>query len=163
MAGPQSRRCSMCSIHFPMSVEKCPSCDGALWYSQTEPDELWQWRAESIRQTREAAQHRDYIRETFGHDPIDVPYMVIPLFEVVEGKAWTARVMDVYNHENSKRILKAGDLIEVPDGEDGSHLYEVSGPSFHPTDGSGAKYLLHRMAPGNFFPPEWVEEFQHGD
>ncbi len=161
--GAQSKRCSTCSIHFPLSTTTCPACSGNLWYSQEEPDEMWQWKAESIRQTRAANEHRDYVRETFGQDPIEIPYLVVPLFEVVEGKAWTVRAMDVYNHGTVKRILRPGELIEVPDGEENSYIYEVTGPSFRPTDGSGPKYLLTRMVPSDFFPPEWVEEFSRGD
>lgn len=157
MAQAQSKRCSTCNIYYPLNVpfQKCPVCDTTLWSSQEAPDEMWQWEAESRRQNREKQQYHDYVRENFGTTPIDVPTFDVPLTEVVTGKAWTARVIDVYEHKNSRKLLREGELIDV-----GGSLYEVTGPSFHPKDGSGTKYLLRRYAPDDFFPREWIEEFR---
>lgn len=160
MATAQSKRCSTCNIYYPLQAPftKCPVCDTTLWSSSDPPDDLWEWEAESKRQANEKAAHIERVQNAFGTTPIDIPRFDVTLYEVVTDLAWTVRVMDIYEHQNKRKLLSPGELIEV-----GDTLYEVTGPSFRPPDGTGPKYLLRRYEADTFVPREWVKEFEDGD
>lgn len=165
-------RCTMCNIHYPLSVDVCPVCETETWYDKTvEPDDLWSFRAEQLRQEREGSGRKqpfffeinviDYLHDSKDSEPDERGLLR-------DAPVATPCVMltDVYAYQNRKQLLQPGEVIELPNplsempGEELTYLYEVQGTFRGP---AGSMYMLEKVVIPDYVPREWVEEFYRGD
>lgn len=161
-----SMRCSMCNIEYPMDKHKCLNCESELWYNNKgEVDEMWQWKATKAQMDadKEAA-------EGANHQPWYLPLEVTEIIDVPDEGDPKAipclRLVDVYAHNNKKLLLRADDVVELPNPEwkadateevPMTRLYEVIG-TFR--SDAGSWYLLRHMVIPDHVPDEWVAEFR---
>lgn len=155
-----SMRCSTCAINYPRQVQVCPVCDMETWSDPlAQPDDWWEWRATLLKQEA----------ETWGMERKQPYYLIVPIIELVQGRAYAVSLHTVYEYEKRRLMLREGDVIEVPnpswDDDDPystlTLLFETQGtirPSF-----GGTHYHLIRLGTSRVFPQEWVAEFSGGD
>lgn len=171
-----SMRCTMCGIDYPTHIDRCPVCDEETWYNKnSEPDEMWSWRAEQARQSREIGESGVWRQPYYLNMPTVEVIHDAPGAETDEQGVTRAELLatpclpltEVYAYEGRKLLLKADDVVELPNllykqdtSAPATRLYEVMG-SFRGANGS--MYMLREMKVPDTFPAEWVEEFYRGD